>query len=85
MENSTACLARSNTTNMTEGGTTELTGRPPGVLEDIHPLLPSVVYPILIVFGTVGNILIFIVMRRGSLKEVPTCLYMSVLAIADTG
>ena len=29
--------------------------------------------------------LTFIVMQRGSLKEVSTCFYMSVLALADTG
>ena len=37
------------------------------------------------VFGGIGNILTFIVMQRGSLKEVSTCFYMSVLALADTG
>ena len=37
------------------------------------------------VFGGFGNILTFIVMQRGSLKEVSTCFYMSMLALADTG
>ena len=41
--------------------------------------------PILIVFGTIGNLLAFYVMRRGSLKNVSTCFYMAVLGIADTG
>ena len=42
-------------------------------------------YPILIVFGTLGNSLVFVVMSRGSLKHVSTCFYMSILALADTG
>ena len=44
-----------------------------------------VVLPIIIIFGTTGNILTFIIMRRGSLKDVSTCFYMSILALADTG
>ena len=40
---------------------------------------------ILIVFGTIGNLLAFYVMRRGSLKNVSTCFYMAILALADTG
>ena len=38
-----------------------------------------------LVFGTIGNILVFIIMRTGSLKDVSTCFYMSILALADTG
>lgn len=41
--------------------------------------------PIIIVIGTVGNMLAFFVMRRGSLQKVSTCFYMSILALADTG
>ena len=41
--------------------------------------------PIVMVFGTFGNLLSFAVMRRGSLKDVSTCFYMSMLALADTG
>ena len=40
---------------------------------------------IITIFGTIGNILTFIIMRRGSLKDVSTCFYMSILALADTG
>ena len=40
---------------------------------------------VLIPLGSFGNILTIIVMRRGSLKDVSTCFYMSVLAAADTG
>ena len=41
--------------------------------------------PILIVLGTIGNCLTFYVMRKGSLKNVSTCFYMAILALADTG
>ena len=55
------------------------------VLDSTNTILYTLFLPIFIVFGTIGNILIFIVMRRGSLKDASTCLYMAVLAIADTG
>ena len=42
-------------------------------------------YIIIIIFGSIGNILTFIVMRRGSMKDVSTSFYMSILALADTG
>ena len=32
-----------------------------------------------------GNLLSFVVLRRGELKKISTCFYMSVLALADTG
>ena len=41
--------------------------------------------PILVLFGTVGNLLAFYVMQRSSLNKVSTCFYMSILALADTG
>ena len=41
--------------------------------------------PILIVLGTIGNCLTFYVMRKGSLRNVSTCFYMAILALADTG
>ena len=42
-------------------------------------------FPIIIVLGTIGNLLTFVVMRRGSLKHSSTCFYMAILALADTG
>ena len=51
----------------------------------IRNMISFITYPILILFGTFGNLLVFIVMRRGSLKHVSTCFYMSILALADTG
>ena len=40
---------------------------------------------IILVFGSIGNILTFIIMRKGSMKDVSTCFYMSILALADFG
>ena len=48
-------------------------------------IILSVSYIIIIIFGSIGNILTFIIMRRGSMKDVSTCFYMSILALADTG
>ena len=41
--------------------------------------------PPIIVLGTLGNVLAFIVMRRGSMRHVSTCFYMAILALADMG
>ena len=42
-------------------------------------------YPVIILFGTIGNLLTLLIMRRGSLKFSSSCFYMSILALADTG
>ena len=42
-------------------------------------------YIIIIIFGSIGNILTFIIMRGGSMKDFSECFYMSILALADTG
>ena len=52
---------------------------------ELKRIIIITVYPFLIPLGMFGNILTFIVMRRGSMKEVSTCFYMSILALADTG
>ena len=52
--------------------------------EEIARWIHIIVRPILIVFGTIANFLSFYVMRRTSLKEVSSCFYMSLLALADT-
>ena len=39
----------------------------------------------IILLGTVGNLLTFLTMRRGTLRNMSTCLYMAILALADTG
>ena len=52
---------------------------------DIEWWMMSVSHIFFPIIGGFGNILTFIVMQRGSLNEVSTCFYMSVLALADTG
>ena len=52
--------------------------------EEIARLIHIIVRPILIVAGTNGNCLSFYIMRRTSLKDVSSCFYMSLLALADT-
>ena len=51
---------------------------------EIARLIQIVARPILIIIGTIGNCLSFYIMRRTSLKDVPSCFYMSVLTLADT-
>ena len=53
--------------------------------EEIARLIHIIVRPILIVAGTHGNCLSFYIMRRTSLKDISSCFYMSLLAVADTG
>ena len=52
---------------------------------DIEWWMYAISFIALPIFGGFGNMLTFIVMQRGSLKEVSTCFYMSILALADTG
>ena len=47
-------------------------------------LITVIFYPVIIIVGTIGNFLTFIVMQRGSLKHSSTCFYMAMLAVADT-
>ena len=42
------------------------------------------VFPSILVVGTIGNVLTFIVMQRGCLRHSSTCFYMAMLALADT-
>ena len=41
--------------------------------------------PPIILLGTVGNLLTFFAMQRGSLKNMSTLFYMAIFALADTG
>ena len=63
----------------------ELITTTPEKWKEIGRMSEVIVRPILVLFGTIFNILSFYVMRRGSLKKVSTCFYMSILALADTG
>ena len=51
---------------------------------EIARLIQIISRPILIILGTAGNGLSFYIMRRTSLKDVSSCFYMSILALADT-
>ena len=52
--------------------------------DEIARWIQIIVRPILIVFGTTGNCLSFYIMRKISLKNVSSCFYMSILAVADS-
>ena len=52
---------------------------------DLERQIALSVYPVVIILGTIWNLLTFIIMQKGSLKKVSTCFYMSMLALADTG
>ena len=52
---------------------------------EIARLIQIIVRPIPVAIGTIGNCLSFYIMRRTSLKDVSSCFYMSLLALADTG
>ena len=55
------------------------------IYEQIAWYIQIIHRPIVIVLGTIGNLLTFYIMKKGSLKEVSTCFYMAILALADTG
>ena len=52
---------------------------------ELERVIIITMYPIIVILGTIGNILLFTVMRGGSLKHSSACFYMSILALADTG
>ena len=51
---------------------------------EIARLIQVIVRPVLIILGTIGNCLTMYIMRRTSLKDLSSCFYMTVLAVADT-
>ena len=53
--------------------------------EEIGDMINIVFGGIIIVTGTTGNLLSLIILRTGDLKNLSTCFYMSMLAIADLG
>ena len=50
----------------------------------IARIVDVTILPTLLIVGTIGNLLTFIVMQRGSLKYSSTCFYMSILALSDS-
>ena len=77
--------AQNTTTEVTEVQKYEVNDNYKQLYIDIEWWIYVISFITLPVFGGFGNILTFIVMRKGSMKEVSTCFYMSVLALADTG
>jgi hypothetical protein len=53
------------------------------ILAIVH-LIEIITLPILIVFGSIFNIMTFIVMRRKRMRVSSTCFYMAALAVCDT-
>ena len=51
---------------------------------EIARLIQIIIRPILIIVGTIGNCLTIYIMRQTSLKDISTCFYMVVLAVADS-
>ena len=51
--------------------------------EEIARMIQITVRPILVALGTVGNCLTVYIMRATSLKDVSSCFYMFLLALAD--
>ena len=50
---------------------------------EIARMIQIIVRPILVMFGTVGNCLTVYIMRTTLLKDVSSCFYMFLLALAD--
>ena len=53
-------------------------------MEQLIRIIFIITYFIIFTVGTIGNVLTFIVMQRGSLKHSSTCFYMAMLAVADS-
>ena len=67
----------------TTSETNQIDGNEDGDRE-IARILFITTFPIILALETIGNVLTFIVMQRGSLKHSSTCFYMAMLALADT-
>ena len=74
------------TGNITEGNETKYSvGENDNDSPEVFRQVKAIGFGTLIILGTIGNGLTFVVMQRGSLRKVSTCFYMAMLAIADTG
>ena len=51
---------------------------------EIARLIQIIFRPILVIVGTVGNCLTIYIMRRTSLRNLSSCFYMVILALADS-
>ena len=74
------------TENITEGNETKYSiDENDNDSPEVFRQVKAIGFGTLIILGTIGNGLTFVVMQRGSLRNVSTCFYMAMLAIADTG
>ena len=76
INNSTSTSDQNNSTNGTDDT---------GLIDETARTVALVSFPFIILFGTIGNVLTFVVMRKGSLKRSSSCFYRAILALADTG
>ena len=53
--------------------------------EHIAEMIYIIFGGVIIIIGTIGNSLSLIILRKGDLKKLSTCFYMSMLAVADLG
>ena len=53
-------------------------------IEEIARMIQIIIRPILVIIGTIGNGLALYIMRFTSLKDVSSCFYMCLLALANT-
>ena len=51
---------------------------------EIARLIQIIFRPILVIVGTIGNLLTIYIMRKTSLKHLSSCFYICLLALADT-
>ena len=51
---------------------------------EIARLIQIIFRPILVIVGTIGNCLTIYIMRRTSLRNLSSCFYMVILALADS-
>ena len=74
------------TENITESNETKYSvGENDNDSPEVFRQVKAIGFGTLIILGTIGNGLTFVVMQRGSLRNVSTCFYMAMLAIANTG
>ena len=72
-----------NWTNFTSDNDTESDNVDP--TKELRRMMRLIALPPIVILGTIGNLLTFITMQRGSLKSMSTSFYMAILGLADIG
>ena len=70
-----------NWTNFTSDNDTESGDVDP--TKELRRMMRLIALLPIVILGTIGNLLTFITMQRGSLKSMSTCFYMAILGLAD--